>query len=454
MSSIRFRIISVLLLSLVIINSISGFYLYRHVQHEVEEVFNAQQAQTARTIDQLLSELGFTDPQTLATSKVPDVQEPANTYTLGHHYEKKIAYQIWDLQGNLLLMSENAPLYPLAAMAPGFSRNDYVGDSWYIFSLYSNATEKWIFTAQKAETRNELIELITFDQLITMLLVNVLLLLVVVPGVILGTRPITRLSREIAQRDGNQLAPITTPVSQELQPIREGINRLLERIQNKISQEKSFSADISHELRTPLAAIKVHAQNLEIRESLSDEGQLALERMSLSVDSMSNMVEQLLLLNRIENMQQTMVQESVPLLETARDVLAFLPPDYHRHTEYQLQGQEVHIAGSRALIKALFRNLIDNASRYSGDDAEVDVFVGLSGADAFIEVQDNGPGLTDKQKRNAIERHYRVSDCQRYGSGIGLSIVKKIVDLHEGNIVLTNVAQGPGLSVKVVLKTV
>ncbi|WP_049721770.1 sensor histidine kinase [Gilvimarinus polysaccharolyticus] len=454
MKSIRYRTISFLLVSLFFINIVSGYYIYRDTQDEVEELFDAQQAQIARTIDQLITDTEISDRQTTSIIKVPNIVEQKDHNTLGHHYEKKIAYQIWDLQGNLLLMSENAPLHPLSATAPGYSRTEYGNESWYIFALYSNSTKNWIYTAQKSEVRDELIELITRDQLISMLAVSVLIILVVIIGVMLGTRPITILSREIASRDGNNLEVIAISMSKELLPIQRGVNRLLERIDATLKQEKSFNADLSHELRTPLASIKVHAQNIELKESLSDEGRLSITRMSRGIDNMSKTIEQLLLLNSIDANKRDLLQEEIGLYDLAKEVITLLPVDIHKKNDIELTGKNTFTVGNRALMSTLLRNLIENASKYSEKGSPIVVNTAETEKNAVIEVIDSGPGMTQEQKENSVTRHYRVSDTQNYGSGIGLSIVKKIVDLHSGSFAFVDKEDVAGLIARVYMEKI
>lgn len=453
MSSIRYRTIVFLIGSLLVINMLSGYYIYQHTQEEIEEIFNAEQAQVARIIDQLITDTAVFDAKETSITQVPNIQGN-NTSQLGHHYEQKIAYQVWDLDGNLLLMSENAPLYPLSATVPGFSQIQYGDKAWHIFALYSNTAKKWIYTAQNHEARDELIELITRDQIRSMLLVNFLVLVVVVIGVIAGTQPILVLSRELSTRDGSNLNSIDIVLSKELHPIQQSINHLLKRINITLHQEKSFNADLSHELRTPLAAIKIHAQNIELKETLSKEGQRSLTRMISGVDIMSKTIEQLLLLSNIESQKHTHMHEEVGLLDLAKATFTLLPSQMHQRNDIELEGDNVFVQGNRVLLGVLVRNLIENASKYSDENTPITVTIKQEHTSAIIDVADRGPGMTDTQKTNAIQRRYRVSDTQHYGSGLGLSIAHKIVELHHGKLRFTDQKSGSGLvaSVQLFLK--
>ena len=449
MRSIRYRIIIFLVISLVIINTISGYSIYIHTQKEVEEIFNAQQALIARTINQLISDAGISDIEEGRFFQELGAAEKQSSIALAHQYEKKIAYQVWDLEGNLLLMSDNAPLHPLSATAPGLSRTEYQGEIWNIFALYSNSAKKWIYTAQKSEAREELIQLITQDHLISMLVVSVLIFIIVVGGVMIGTRPINRLSREIAKRNGTHLQAITIPISEELRPIQEGVNRLLMHIDEKIKQEKSFSADLSHELRTPLAAIKIHAQNIELRETLSAAGKRSVESMSRGINNMSKTIEQLLLLNSIEVSQATLMREVIDLYELAKEVLSLMPSEIHRKNDIELRGEHVHVLGNQALLVSMIRNVLENASKYSDNNSKIIIQTLEEGTSIVLEVIDSGPGMSDEQKNNAIKRHFRVADNHTYGSGLGLSIVQRIVDLHNAKLTFLDRENEPGLITRV-----
>lgn len=451
MNSIRFRIIVFLIVSLTVVNAIAAYYIYHYSADEVEELFAAEQAQLARIIDGVISSTSIPDSTEAIVSAVPHISDGDTSVYYGHEYESKIAYQVWDLEGNLLLMSENAPLYPLSATTPGYSKIEYENTSWYIFSLYSNSAKKWIYTAQQESVRQELIDLITSENLIAMLIVNLLVLGMVIVGVFYGMKPLTRFGLELANLDANNLQPIDVDVKKELIPIKDSVNGLLKRIQQVLVHEKNFNADLAHELRTPLAAIKVHVQSIELKEKLGDESSNAIIKIVKSIDNMSHMIEQLLLLNKLESEYQRIVAEEVNLFDLAKEVITLLPANVLAKYDFELQGHNVVAIGNRILLQTLLRNLVENAHKYSQDNSLITIHVKMHEDVPAIDIVDNGPGMTDEQKSNSIKRMYRVSDTQSYGSGIGLSIVMKIVDLHGGKLEFLDKPDGNGLIARVKL---
>lgn len=451
MSSIRKRIITFLLMAIFVINISSAFYIYRHTQHEIEEIFNAEQAQVARTILSIVNNVApLANSKTLVT-QVPKIAENSLENILGHHYERKIAFQVWSASGDLLLMSENAPSSAFAKASQGYSEYHSDGETWHVFALHSVKNDTWVYTAQNIEAREELIRLITRDQLLSVFLVNILVILVVVLGVIKGVKPISIFSRELAKRDGLNLSSITIETSQELKPIQEGVNRLLERIEKTLAQERSFNADLSHELRTPLAAIKVHAQTIDLTDKLSSEGRRSLNSMIASVGVMSQTIEQLLLLNSIEHQSLSMLEERIDVYDLCKQTIVLLPNQINTKNNIELEGDSTIVKGNAVLLAALVRNLIENASKYSEPDTPIRVRATKQNDCAIIEVADRGPGMNAEQKSNATKRYFRVSDRQSYGSGLGLSIVNKIVALHLGTLEFLDQESGPGLIVKVLL---
>ena len=111
------------------------------------------------------------------------------------------------------------------------------------------------------------------------------------------------------------------------------------------------------------------------------------------------------------------------------------------------EGSSVPIQGLATLLEVLLRNLLDNAIRYAGAGTEVVVSLAYADNKAVLTVADNGRGLPAEELAKITERFYRPADTTATGSGLGLSIVQRIVELHAGNLRITQGAKGQGLSV-------
>lgn len=433
MSSIRLRTIIFILAAQVLINIFSVYYIYEHTKSEIEELFDAEQAQLAKTIQQLVIDTTATVRYgRLETHTTQD--QSGKVFDLAHPYERKIAYQAWNENDEILIRSENAPEERLGGKESGFSRWKSGDSLWNVFSLYSEADKIHIYTAQSLTAREELIALITRDQLISSFVVNVLVLIIVVLGVLFGTRPIAQLNTALRKRDARNLKPIDFSIAKELQPIKDSINNLMQRLEAALNKERSFNEDLAHELRTPLAAIKIHAQTLELTGSDNNETNESISHIVAGIGIINDTIEQLIQLNKIGSGQNVLDKETVALHELAKEVLVYLPHSMHAKHDISLEASHCVLRGNRTLLGLMLRNLIENAVKYSNSGSEI--IINVSQKDYFIilEVIDEGPGMTDQQKENSTRRHYRVSDSQAYGSGLGLSIVEKVADIHNAKL--------------------
>lgn len=451
MKSLRKKTIIFVFLAMALKDIVAGVYIYLDTEEEIEELFNAEQAQLARVIDSILKRgLLPGDEQSLIT-EVPSLADDTRS-AIGHHYEQKLAFQVWDSHGNLWMMSKNAPLYPLSAQSPGFSKINYDDANWFVFALYSTSTNSWIYTAQLEEVRNELIGLIVADQLIPSVLASLVVLVLIVFAVYFGTRDITKFSTEVASRGSSDLSAIEIEIPEELEPIRKSVNALMQQIQQAISREKSFNADAAHELRTPLAALRVQVQNMSFSDPQNTGRNEHIRKMLLSIDRMAHTVEQLLLLNRLDAHKLYPLDEDVNLLVVAREVISDLSLEVLEKYRFSVDGNDAVIKGNHNLLVNLLRNLVENAYKYSPEQTSVRIQIMQDESVATLEVIDSGPGLTDEQKQLVTDRFYRISDRQGYGTGLGLSIVKRIIDLHSASLQLLDPPSGSGLICRVTFR--
>ena len=162
----------------------------------------------------------------------------------------------------------------------------------------------------------------------------------------------------------------------------------------------------------------------------------------------SHLIAQLLTLARLESSAATNF-ESCDLRQIAQQQISELALNaWEQGVQLALaEGDSVPIQGLATLLEVLLRNLLDNAIRYTGAGTEVVVTAAYAENRAYLAVVDNGRGLAAEELAKITERFYRPADTTATGSGLGLSIVQRIVELHAGSLQITQAANGRGLSV-------
>jgi two-component system sensor histidine kinase QseC len=368
----------------------------------------------------------------------------------------KYRFQIWSPDNQLLLRSENAPTVMLSDGKQGFNDYYYEDIHYRVFSNIDPETKLTFVVAESYTERDRLSHHILIDDLYILLLTYPLagLLIWVVIG--RGLSSLERITAALRRRDPLYLKPMSTEtVPIEVKPLIVELNGLLKRLHEAIEREKRFASDAAHELRTPLAAIRTQAQ-VALMVSSSPEQQVILQNVILGVDRSTHIVNQLLSMSRLtpEN-QQIKDAELCHLTLIIQDVISQLRP-LADSKNIQLIFQEsddkdVIIMSNSAALQIMVRNLIDNAIRYTPKDGVVNIALQVDRENIVFTVADNGPGVPEEFRERIFERFFRMLGNEAPGSGLGLSIVKQIVNLNQARIVVdyTNLEEKTGLKIQI-----
>jgi two-component system, OmpR family, sensor histidine kinase QseC len=333
---------------------------YDASEDEADELFDARLATSARVLAALYS----TQPPRLASGTPIIVAFPAplegaphdEAGPLGHYYETKIAFQVIDAQGRLVMRSASAPETPYAPLAPGFSTQK----NWRVFTLRSG--EVWVQAAERDDVRGELAGKLALAAVAPLVAGIPLVLLLLTLLIRYGLAPLADLAKRIARREPGSLAPIRLARSTaEIQPVLDELNALLERVQSAIARERRFTADAAHELRTPLAALKIHAQNA-LRATSEAERRASLERMMAGLERAIRLAEQMLAFSRAA--ARAPAAEPVSLRQAVEDALDnLLPTLKERGIKVSVAGaapeSEPLVQGERDKLATLARNLLE-----------------------------------------------------------------------------------------------
>ncbi|MRS89905.1 two-component system sensor histidine kinase PmrB [Enterobacteriaceae bacterium RIT714] len=249
------------------------------------------------------------------------------------------------------------------------------------------------------------------------------------------TRPLNKLRATLANRSANNLSPV--PVfsdMEEIGAVTTSLNQLLARLDHTIQQERLFTADAAHELRTPLAGIRLHL------ELMAQSGSPQAATLVTRIDQLMHTVEQLLMLARAG---QALASGCYQTINWTDDIIAPLALEHEakEHTIIWPAQSDITVQGDPVLLRLMLRNLLENAGRYSPTHTTIKVTLAEQDGGATVSVIDKGPGI-DEAHRHSITEPFRRLDQRYGGSGLGLSIVQRIVQLHRGHLQLDNAPEG------------
>ncbi|MDQ4396250.1 two-component system sensor histidine kinase PmrB, partial [Pseudomonas aeruginosa] len=349
-----------------------------------------------------------------------------------------------------LLSSLNLPP-EITAQGPGFSTVEAQGTHWRVLQLNIDGFQIWI--SENLIYRQHTMNLLLFYSLFPLLLALPLLGGLVWFGVARGLAPLREVQAEVQQRSARHLQPIAVEaVPLEIRGLIDELNLLLERLRTALEAERRLTSDAAHEIRTPLASLRTHAQ-VALRSEDPKAHARGLLQVSRSVERISTLMEQILLLARLDGDALLEQFHPVNLATLAEDVLSELARQaIDKDIELSLHQETVHVMGIDLWLKAMVGNLVGNALRYTPAGGQVEIRVENRAQHAVLRVRDNGPGVALEEQQAIFTRFYRSpATSSGEGSGLGLPIVKRIVELHFGSIGLGKGLEGKGLEVQVFL---
>jgi two-component system sensor histidine kinase QseC len=423
--------------AVVVVWLVTAALSYRDARRQIDELLDAHLAQAAA----LLVAQASHELEEIETEHSPELAP----------YGHRVAFQVWERGTRLRVHSADAPNARLSPATEGFSDADVEGRRWRVFSTWAHKRRLLIQVGEERAARDRLAAAIATNLLRPLVLALPLLGLLVWLAVRWGTRPLAVLRAQVVQRDPDNLAPLeVADPPAEVAPLVESLNRLLARVRASIEGERRFTADAAHELRTPIAAVRAHA---EVARAATAEGErrAAADSILAGCDRAAHAIDQLLTLARLDPADAGGRREACDLREVARQVLADLAPvALARGIEVELAaGPPVVMAGSPGLLAILVRNLVDNAVRYSPAGASARVDVARAGAVARLVVTDQGPGVAPADRPALGQRFRRLGASRETGSGLGLSIVARIAELHRATVHFRDGPGGRGLCVVV-----
>ncbi|PND36594.1 sensor histidine kinase [Paucibacter aquatile] len=312
--------------------------------------------------------------------------------------------------------------------------------------------------ARSSTNREALARQILLDTVLPLSALMALMTMIVWAGVRTGLRPLAVLQSQVEGRAANDLTPIKiTDAPPEVRSLALAMNSLLVEVNHNVVAQKRFISDAAHQLRTPLAGLKSQTE-LALLDAQDPALRARLQLVHSSATRSAHLVNQLLSLARAEpESASQQARSTLDLRQLARELTTeMVPRALAAGIDLGFEAAEscsrCPVRGFESLLREALFNLIDNAIRYAGRGASVTVRVELSDGQAIVEVEDNGPGLPESECEHVFERFVRATH-DGTGCGLGLAIVREIVERHAGRVCLRPVqAQAPfGALVRVTL---
>lgn len=437
--SLKHRLLALALSTVVVVWLSATAFTYFDAREEFGEILDAHLTQSAAL---------------LATQASHELNEVETEQTpLLHKYSLRVAFQVWEGGRLLRLHSANAPGLPLSDLEQGFSDKVIDGHRWRVFSTWDDSGKNLIQVAELTRDREELSRDVAGNLLKPLWFSLPILALLLWLAVTRSLRPLDRLAGEVAQREPNNLASLDAGTApREVLPLIERLNRLFVRIDESLQKERRFTADAAHELRTPVAGIKAQAQVARAASSDSERTH-ALDNAILGCDRAAHLIDQLLTLARIDTLDDETAEPCRLRAISVEVIASIVPTALNRDVRLELMdGEEMPVRGNPVLLRILLRNLIDNAVRHTPPGTSVHIDITNKQGQICLSVSDNGPGIPASELDRLGERFYRPLGTSASGSGLGLSIVKRIAEIHAASLQLASTENGNGLTATIIFK--
>ena len=335
-------------------------------------------------------------------------------------------------------------------------RDDQIGDDDVRIAYRFLPAKNGSVLVQLAETRNKrraLVASIVSGVIVPQFVIVPMAILLIYLALSRGITPLQRLQEELRQRRPTDLSPISVKgIPAEIRPLLVALNDVMVRLEENLMAQRRFIADAAHQLKTPLTGLRMQTE-LALHEGDVGAIRERLQQAAISAERLSHLTHQLLSLARAEaTTESSDAFQSLDLealaLATTRD---WAERAMAKGVDLGYEGSDrpAPIVGSAFLLRELLNNLIDNAVKYSARGGQVIVRLRL-GAGIRLEVEDAGPGIPIVERNRVFERFYRILESGTEGSGLGLSIVQEIADLHRAKIELDQGQGGVGTLVAVV----
>lgn len=222
----------------------------------------------------------------------------------------------------------------------------------------------------------------------------------------------------------------------EVQQLYHDFNKMVKDLSSIETLRNDFVSNISHEFKTPIATIQGYIQLLQSPDLDSQEQQLYLQRIAKSSQQLSQLTENILKLTKLETQEIALERKSFSLDEQLRQVILLLQPKWEKNDlQLELELPSLIYNGNEELLYQVWLNVLDNAIKYSRPGGLLAVRLAQENQQLVITIKDSGIGMDEQQRQHMFDKFYQGDTSRKTkGNGLGLALVKQIIDLHGGTI--------------------
>ena len=452
---LRRRLLVMLFVPLLLLAVLNAWFDYRSADNVALRQDQGLLALVPLLADSIIGEgLRRADPPVLLLA--PAVQEFLREGP-GH-----AAYAICDADGKVLHGEAWLAGLPLTTLEPEFHSEENGGVTWRIVRQRQQTVlgEVVLALADGSDPRQQWARSILFKVLLPNLVLVIAAAFAVRWAVERALKPLLDLRDALERRSPRDLSSIDEGASpEEVRPLVKSLNRLFGLVNAQAESQRRFIADASHQLRTPLAGLQAQveawAQAANAAGPADGTVQVPAEQVNKlrgATRRTSQLANQLLALSRADaRTLQAQPMQRVELKMLCEAILeAQLDAATAKCIDLGLDAGAVQVTGHEWLLRELLGNLVDNAVKYTPPGGAVTIRCGTRQGRAFLEVEDDGPGITLAERQHVLERFYRVRGTPGEGNGLGLAIADEIARVHHSHLELQPGTGGRGLKVVLV----
>ena len=439
LSSIKGRLVLWFFIIFSIIFSSFGLFLYHNIEKILIGSVDSHLHSEIQLIAGLINAEKDEHERSLSEAAVGEYARPLS----GHYYQLTAGDgTIIALSPSLSIVGTSLPL-PKKSKAPLYS--SVIGPDRGMMRLLIQtfdlpSGELTIQAGESLEETNFLLK--RFKKIISIILPGYFL--ISITGIIF----ITRLSLKRVDLFAKKIETITErslservdeiSLEKELKPLATSFNTMMGHIEESFERQRRFLADASHDLKTPQSIIKSHCDVTLSKARDKDEYIEALETIRQNVEKMTGLTNRILKVSQLDSDTFILKREDLNLAEMVASIVKAMEAKAGRNNiSIKISGDNNLMAnGDKAGLAEMFANLIDNAVKYNKENGSVDIELRYQGDEAVISIKDTGIGIVAEKLDKIFDRFYRADESRGVteGSGLGLSIVKAIIERHGGRI--------------------